>query len=299
MTKRVTIILYGADRELWPGAKARLRVVDNNGPGSAREIHNTEFKPPTLAVDLELPFDAGQAYVVAIEAKDHRTAWQVISRQTFIRNEGGQEIEKAEAIFRLMLMPKGTKPLDLDQGFQRLQDTGSFLGRNWAPGLKFEKLIAAQQMALLNIEAKLRDTGVGTQRLAPFVTTVRRIDPDRVYVMVKAELKQLIERSRDFAGAPGHPDAKNGLPGHPDSWKRIVYGSGEVQLSFAKSTELGGSPKEPCYSVDVDIDLSRGLGHAWEYLTNQVFKPGNKTDQALVYGLLFSQGITPLYRLAP
>jgi hypothetical protein len=49
----------------------------------------------------------------------------------------------------------------------------------------------------------------------------------------------------------------------------------------------------------VDIDLGRGLAHAKEWLENNVFKPGHKTNQALVYALLYAQGIIPRYTLDP
>jgi hypothetical protein len=49
----------------------------------------------------------------------------------------------------------------------------------------------------------------------------------------------------------------------------------------------------------VDIDLGRGLAHAKEWLENHVFKPGHKTNQALVYGQLYTQGILPQYTLDP
>jgi hypothetical protein len=53
------------------------------------------------------------------------------------------------------------------------------------------------------------------------------------------------------------------------------------------------------HSADVDIDLGKGLAHAQEWLVNNVFRPGHKTNQALVYALLFAQGILPLYSLDP
>ena len=53
------------------------------------------------------------------------------------------------------------------------------------------------------------------------------------------------------------------------------------------------------HSVDVDIDLGRGLAHVVEYLDNNVFRRGHKTDQTLIYGLLYAQRILPLYTLDP
>jgi hypothetical protein len=53
------------------------------------------------------------------------------------------------------------------------------------------------------------------------------------------------------------------------------------------------------HSADVDIDLGRGLAHAVEWLENNVFRPGHKTNQALIYALLYAQGILPKYTLDP
>jgi hypothetical protein len=50
--------------------------------------------------------------------------------------------------------------------------------------------------------------------------------------------------------------------------------------------------------VDADIDLERGLLHVAEFLDNKIH-PSKKTNQTLVYALLFSQGIIPDYTLNP
>jgi hypothetical protein len=110
----------------------------------------------------------------------------------------------------------------------------------------------------------------------------------------------LIEDSPDFVSSPGHgrPDAKPDLPTHPDSWKHRLYPSGNIQLSFARDPENWpdeGSMK--AFSVDIDIDLEKGLKHVWEWLQNNVFNPGQKTDQTVVYALLYGQGIIPDYTL--
>jgi len=60
-----------------------------------------------------------------------------------------------------------------------------------------------------------------------------------------------------------------------------------------------GNAGTQVFSVDADIDLERGLGHVFEFLDNHLLHPGKKTDQTLVYALLFSQGIIPDYTLDP
>jgi len=160
----------------------------------------------------------------------------------------------------------------------------------------------AAKMALLNIEAKLRETSLGGMPLLSFVEKVRCVEVDRVFLFVKSELKALIERSSDFAAAPGHgpPDASVPLPAHWDSWKHRRFGAGNIQVSFSESAEpLPGNPGKQVFSTDIDIDLERGLAHVSEWLDNHLLHPGKKTDQSQVYALLFSQGIYPEYTLNP
>ena len=116
-------------------------------------------------------------------------------------------------------------------------------------------------------------------------------------------LKARMPRASEFAGAPGHAAPGNlaDLPAHPDSWKHTRFAEGNVQLSFSRDAMPlpGGDPASLVHSADVDIDLGRGLAHAKEWLENNVFKPGHKTNQSLVYALLYAQGILPRYTLDP
>ena len=159
-------------------------------------------------------------------------------------------------------------------------------------------------MAFLNIEAKLRETVIDGAPLISFVRGVRHVAVDRVFlhVRLRAEaahgLARSISRARPGHGAPKEPA---GLPDHPDSWKHTRFAEGNVQLSFSADAvpfPAGGSASL-VHSADVDIDLGRGLAHAKEWLENNVFRPGHKTNQALVYALLYAQGILPQYTLDP
>ena len=155
-------------------------------------------------------------------------------------------------------------------------------------------------MAFMNIEAKLRETTVDGSPLISFVKGVTRVAVDRVFVLFDPALKARMPRAGDFGGAPGH-DAPKGsdLPDHPDSWKHTRFSEGNVQLSFSKDAAPLGGVSSLVHSADVDIDLGKGLAHVKEWLVNNVFKPGHKTNQALVYGLLYAQGILPRYTLDP
>jgi len=64
-----------------------------------------------------------------------------------------------------------------------------------------------------------------------------------------------------------------------------------LQLSFAKKSENG------LLAADIDIDLLTDIGHFGEVIKNKITKM--KTDPFTVYGLLFDQGIRPLYTLKP
>ena len=164
-------------------------------------------------------------------------------------------------------------------------------------------LDVAAKMAFLNIEAKLRETVIDGAPLMSFVRGVRHVAVDRVFLLFDSGLKARMPRAIDFAGAPGHgaPKSLPDLPAHPDSWKHTRFAEGNVQLSFSEDAVpfAGGGPASLVHSADVDIDLGRGLAHAKEWLENNVFRPGHKTNQALVYALLYAQGILPQYTLDP
>lgn len=77
---------------------------------------------------------------------------------------------------------------------------------------------------------------------------------------------------------------------------RSVFLEFDPALNKVAQSLTGDSGKQ-VFSVDTDIDLARGVDHFFEWLENH-FK-GKKTDQTLVYSLLFSQRINPAYTLDP
>jgi hypothetical protein len=300
--KHLTIILYGSDRNLWSGGPLQVRVTDVFAAGGPKLLHRGKTTSATLDLRLDLPFDAGQVYGFDFSAPGHHPAWQLVRRSDFLRQPDGTEGE--DVVLRLMLVPDKPGTRDLGQGFERLLQRGSPVAAAGA-GLdddSYQELGEANRMALLNIEAKLRETFVDSTPVLSFVKAVRHVAVDRLFLLVDAGLKDRIARAGDFAGAPGHPapDIPGGAPAHPDSWKHRRFAEGNVQLSFSAETELlPGKPNAPVHSVDVDIDLGRGLAHVVEWLDNNVVRRGQKTNQALIYGLLYAQRILPLYTLDP
>lgn len=299
--KRVTVILYGSDRNLWRGGALQIRVSDLFAAGGPRLLSQGTTDESTVELRLDLPFDAGQVYGITFSAPRHRPAWQFVRRLDFIRRP--DQIEGDDLILRLMLVPDSPGTGDVANGLARLQQIASpFV----APGTGldaalFERLDVAAKMAFFNIEAKLRETLIDGAPLMSFVRAVRHVAVDRVYVMFDPALKARMPRASEFAGAPGHaaPGHLSHLPAHPDSWKHMRFAEGNIQLSFSdEAVPLpGAGPASLVHSADVDIDLGRGLAHAREWLHNNVFRPGHKTNQALVYALLYAQGILPAYTL--
>jgi hypothetical protein len=301
--KRVTVILYGSDRNLWDGGSLQIRVADLFAAGGPKTLFSGKTDASTVELRLQLPFDAGQLYGLTFSAPRHRPAWQIIRRSDFIRSP--EQGERDDLILRLMLVPDSPGTLDVQGGFDRLAQAASpfaapLTGLDTAT---FQRLDVAAQMAFLNVEAKLRETIIDGSPLLSFVRAVRHVAVDRLFLLFDSALKPRMARAVDFAGAAGHdaPKEPRGFPDHPDSWKHTRFTEGNIQLSFSADPEPvpGGGPGALAHSADVDIDLGRGLAHAKEWLENNVFRPGHKTSQSLVYAQLYAQGILPHYTLDP
>lgn len=299
--KRVTVVLYGCDRNIWGGGPLQLRISDVFAAGGPRPLYEGRSEAATMELKLELPFDAGQLYGFTFSAPDHRPAWQLVRRLDFMR--AGGQVEGDDLILRLMLVPDSPGTTDLPQAFERLQQIASpfAVKGSGITAETYQALDTAAKMAFLNVEAKLRETSVDGSPLMSFVKGVSHVAVDRVFVLFDPALKSRMPRARDFADAPGHkaPKSLPQLPDHPDSWKHVRFSEGNIQLSFAKDVGPVGGGSSMVHSADVDVDLGRGLAHAKEWLENNVFKPGHKTNQSLVYGLLYAQGILPRYTLDP
>ena len=298
--KRLTVILYGCDRNIWRGGPLQLRISDVFAAGGPKPLYEGRSEAATIELRLQLPFDAGQVYGFTFSAPGHRPAWQLVRRLDFIRTAGQVEVD--DIILRLMLVPDSPGTSDLPNGFEQLKQAASpfAVSGTGITAEAYQELDVAAKMSFLNVEAKLRETSLDGSPLITFVRGVSHVAVDRVFVLFDPALKSRMPRAIDFADAPGHkaPKSLPHLPDHPDSWKHVRFAEGNIQLSFSREPAIGGV-SSMVHSADVDIDLGRGLAHAKEWLENNVFKPGHKTNQALVYALLYAQGIIPRFALDP
>jgi hypothetical protein len=309
--KVVRGVLYGPDRQVWDRGPVKLRVLRMDSRGVKSLWLNRPGEPRRSVIELEgfrydlqldLHFDAGQQYLVSLDAPRYRPAFHLINRGAFLRLEEGRTHESDETVTRIMLVPNQPRSTDLDEGYARLEERESPLV---APGRGFSRdqylgFSDAAKMAFLNIEAKLRATLVRGAALISHVAGARRAAPDRLFILVRPSLKAIVTDSPDFVSAPGHESPGEPLPDHPDSWKHRIFGAGNIQLCFAEETEPWPSgTNESSYSVDADIDLEKGFKHFFEWLDNNVLRHGRKTEQAAVYSLLYSQNILPDYTIAP
>ncbi len=302
--KAITLIILRADRKLWSGGPVQLQVTDMRQ--GLKVLHNKPLAAGshTVLINLDLLFNAGQVYGISIDTEGHRSAWQLIRRQSFLREEGATKVEIDSLIMQLMLVPDKPTSSDLDAGYDLLKTAASPLVADKSGITRNAYLVLepAEKMALLNIDAKLRDTRMGGTSLLSFVRGLQHVAVDRLFLLMRPDVKQLVKDSSEFASAPGHKAPKNlpvTQPAHPDSWKHTRFGAGNLQLSFAKDAQpLPDNAGEQGFSVDADIDLERGLLHVAEFLDNKIH-PSKKTNHTLVYALLFSQGIIPNYTLSP
>ena len=214
--KRVTVILYGSDRNLWRGGPLQIRVSDLFAAGGPKLLSQGKTDESTLELRLQLPFDAGQLYGLTFSAPRHRPAWQIRPAARFHpdprpgRRRRPRPAADAGARFAGNDGRAGRARTAASRSRRR--------SRRPAPASTppaFEPLDVAAKMAFLNIEAKLRETVIDGAPLISFVRGVRHVAVDRVFLLFDAALKARMPRAVDFAGAPGHdaPKEPAGLPG--------------------------------------------------------------------------------------
>ena len=250
--KQVRLILHGADREAWQSGDFTLQVrrFDSNGikkmqfQSGERNTAKLKSDKSDLQLDLELFFNAGQRYFLLIKAPGHREIFQVLNRRSFITREDGAEVERPDTTIRTIMIPKKAKSLDLDAGFNKLKSRESPLVKEDI-GISretYNNLKPAAKMAMLNIEAKLRSTEVDGATLSKLVTGLRHVEPDRIYVMMQPQIKEMVERSPVFAPAPGpRREEQTQSVGTPRQLETSSVSGGEpATFLLRKSRELAG-----------------------------------------------------------
>ena len=174
-------------------------------------------------------------------------------------------------ILRLMLVPDKPGTRDLSRGFHRLQQRGSPVAAAGG-GLDEDDVsrssAPANRMALLNIEAKLRETFVDGTSVLSFVKAVRHVAVDRLFLLVDASLKDRLARAARLRGRPG-PRAHRDTRRHAGASRQLEARTLCRRERAALVLGRGGAAarrawRDRVHSVDVDIDLGRGLAHVVE-----------------------------------
>ena len=304
--KRIHLSLSGADRNPWKSGEFKLAILDHSNllkriwfqTPNGRRTNRLRCNRSELKIEVELNLDANQRYCLIAAAKGHHDDARFLNRRSFRR---GIE-QTADVDARMILIPKQADSSDLDDGFGKLEQMRSPLSQGISKA-QYTNLQSSAQMALLNIEAKLRETKIDGSRLIDSVTGLQTkkdgslaVDSDRIYVKMRSGVKDALQdnaqRARaQFTSAWGHKE-EVGLGAHPHSWKHQAFPRGNLQLSFSQNPINGLE-----YSVDVDIDLERNfVNHLVEWFWNEL--SGEKTNQKVVYRLLYEQGIHPVYTLS-
>ncbi|MBV8856367.1 MAG: hypothetical protein JOZ02_05345 [Acidobacteria bacterium] len=287
----INVSVFNAARQPWGGPEVRMVLTDPFANSSNKKLVDKTLKKGTNQIVLEgVPADAGQRYILFLDADGHR------SHSVF-------PVKPADDVptpVNVMLIPNDPAPdfsafsynelqLRSPQFHQALSGgvaEGDFLGLP----KKDSKFGLVRMAAVLNIEAKLRATALREGRAVDYVRKFNNLDcceRDRIKVEVAAEMPAQVKGLKSFNEL--NPDFNEvNHKGFPVSFKeKVAFCS--LQLSFAKKPQAG------TLSADIDIDLLTDVGHFGEVIRNKITKL--KTDPFTVYVLLFDQGIRPLYTL--
>jgi hypothetical protein len=290
-TGTINVSVFNAARQPWAGPEVRLVLTDPFTSSSNRKLVDKTMKKGTNRIVLEgVPADAGQRYILFLDADRHR------SHSVF----PVKPAPDAPTPVNIMLIPNDPVPNFDSCNYQELQlrsphfhgalsegvAEGDFLGLPKSDG----KFGSARLAAILNIEAKLRATALRQGKAVDYVRLIKGIDGcerDRIKVEVASDMPAQVRGLKTFGELNEDLNELN-HKGYPVSFKeKVAFCS--LQLSFAKRAQAG------LLSADIDIDLLTDIGHFGEVIRNRITKM--KTDPFTVYNLLFDQGISPLYTL--
>ena len=287
----INISVFNAAQEDWAGPEVRLVLTDPFTSSSNKKIVDKTMKKGTHKIVLEgVPADAGQRYILFLDADKHR------SHSVFpVKPQ-----PDAATPVNIMLIPDNPVPNFASFNYQQLQlrspqfhgalsegvVEGDFLGLPKSDS----KFGLVRMAAILNIEAKLRATALKQGKAVDYIRLIKNLDcceRDRIKAEVAADMPGQVRGLKTFNELNGELNELN-HKGFPVSFKeKVAFCS--LQLSFAKKAQTG------LLSADIDIDLLTDIGHFGEVIKNKITKL--KTDPFTIYVLLFDQGIQPLYTL--
>ena len=291
-TGSINVSLFNGAQQPWSGPEVRLVLTDPFTNSNNKKLVDKTLKKGTNNVVLEgAPADAGQRFVLFVDAEGHR------SHSVFpVKPVPGGEVP-----INIMLIRNDPAPVFSNFNYHELQlrspqfhaalsakiAEGDFLGLEKSDA----KSGAFRLAATLNIEAKLRATALKQGKAVDFIRLIENLEccePDRIKAQVAPEMPGLVKGTKIF-GELNESFNEMNHKGFPVSFKeKVPFGS--LQLSFAKKPAETG-----LLSADIDIDLFTDIGHFGEVMKNKITK--TKTDPFSIYVQLFDQGIRPLYTI--
>lgn len=290
-TGSLKVSIFDASRQLWRGPEVRLVLTDPFTNSSNKKLVNKTMKKGINIIALEgIPTDAGQRYILFVDANNHR------SHAVF----PVKPVSNSETPLNIMLIPNNPVPNFTSFNYKDLQmrspqfhgalsenvSETDFLGLAKSDA----KFGQSRMAALLNIEAKLRATTLKAGKAVDYLRGIENLDcceRDRLKAQVADDMPGNVKGLKTFNELSEDLNEMN-HKGFPVSFKeKVAFCS--LQLSFAKKAVNGR------LEADIDIDLLTDIGHFGEVVKNKITK--TKTDPYNIYVLLFDQGIRPLYTL--
>ena len=290
-TGTLKVSVFDGSRQLWRGPAVRLVLTNPFTTSSNKKLADQTMKKGVNTIVVpDVPADAGQRYIIFVDADKHR------SHAVF----PVKPVSNSETAINIMLIPSNPVPNFSGFSYNELKmrspqfhtalsegvSESDFLGLPKADS----KFAHVRMCALLNIEAKLRATSLKQGKAADYIRRIKNLDcceRDRLKVDVADNMPKNVRGLKTFTELNADLNEMN-HKGFPVSFKEKVSFC-SLQLSFAKKAAEG------LLAADIDIDLLTDIGHFGEVIKNKITKM--KTDPFSIYVLLFDQGIRPLYTL--
>jgi hypothetical protein len=290
-TGSINVSVFDGGRQLWRGPEIRLVLTDPFANSSNKKLLDKTMKKGTNTILLEgVPADAGQRYILFVDADNHR------SHSVF----PVKPAPNAETPLNIMLIKNDPVPdfskFTYNELKLRSPQFHSALSQNISESDLLDlpktdpRFGLIRMAALLNIEAKLRATSLKEGKAVDFIRGIadlESLERDRLKADVAQDMPGNVRPMKTFTELNNDLNELN-HKGFPMSFKeKVAFCS--LQLSFARSSENN------VRAADIDIDLLTDIGHFGEVIKNKITKM--KTDPFSVYVLLFDQSIRPLYTM--